>query len=139
MNDRVFIDTNVFVYLFDSEEPRKQQIARTLLETLATSAILVISTQVLQEFYVSVTRKLAKPLPAGQAEEATKNLSAYNVVQIDARMVFAAITLCQREQASLWDALIVRAAMESGCIRLLSEDLQNGRQFEGTTVENPFL
>ena len=139
MSDRVFVDTNVFVYLFDSEEPRKQQTARTLLETLASSAIVVISTQVLQEFYVSVTRKLAKPLPVGQAEQATKNLSAYNVVQIDVSMVFAAISLCQREQTSLWDALIVRAAVESGCTRLLSEDLQDGRKFESTAVENPFL
>jgi predicted nucleic acid-binding protein len=139
MSDRVFIDTNVFVYLFDSDEPAKQQVARNLLDRIASEATIVASTQVLQEFYVSVTRKLARPLPPDDAVAATRGIAAYHVAQVDPSMVFAAITLHQKETLSFWDALIVRAALQSGCELLLSEDLQHGRRFGELTVDNPFL
>jgi predicted nucleic acid-binding protein len=139
MSDRVFVDTNVFVYLFDADTPDKQATSRELLRNLSQNAILVVSTQVLQEFYVSVTRKLATPLPLREATEATERLSAYTVVQIDAPLIFRAIELSQRETISFWDAMIVRAGMEAGCARILSEDLQHGRVFEDTRIDNPFL
>ncbi|MGH9323594.1 MAG: PIN domain-containing protein [Vicinamibacteria bacterium] len=139
MSDRVFVDTNVFVYLFDVDSPGKRSIARELLTELSHSAVLVVSTQVLQEFYVSVTRKLATPLPAEEAAEATRALSAYTVVQVDAPLIFRAIELCQRETVSFWDGLIIRAGVEAGCARIVSEDLQHGRSFDDTWIENPFL
>jgi predicted nucleic acid-binding protein len=139
MSDRVFLDSNVLVYLFDSDTPDKQSTARALLDELSRDSILVLSTQVLQEFYVSVTRKLKRPLAPREATEATRGLSAFSVVQVDVPLIFRAIELSQRETVSLWDALIIRAGMESTCARLLSEDLQHGRSFDGTRIENPFL
>ncbi len=98
-----------------------------------------MSTQVLQEFYVSVTRKLAQPLPTERAVEATRGLAAYHVVQVDPSMIFTAMSLHEKEKTSFWDALIVRAALESGCELLMSEDMQHGRRFENLRVDNPFL
>ena len=88
MSGNVFVDTNVFVYLFDADDPTRQDIARSLIDRLAKEATIVVSTQVLQEFYVSVTRKLAEPLPPQQAMEATRGLSTYRVVQLDPSIDF---------------------------------------------------
>ena len=99
MSGNVFVDTNVFVYLFDADDPTRQDIARSLIDRLAKEATIVVSTQVLQEFYVSVTRKLAEPLPPQQAMEATRGLSTYRVVQLDPSMIFAAIALHEKEVA----------------------------------------
>ncbi len=137
MSDRVFVDTNVFVYLFDRDAPGKQARARQLIGELA--ARLVLSTQVLQEFYVSVTRKLGTPLSARDAGEAAADLMALDVVVVDVPLVRSAIARARDDRLSLWDSLIVEAAMASGCTRLLSEDLQHGRVFGALRVENPFL
>ena len=75
--------------------------------------------------------------PAGT--EGMHKLSAYRVVQLDPSMVFAAIALHEKEKTSFRDALIVRAALESGCELLMSEDMQHGRRFENLRVDNPFL
>ena len=139
MSDRVFLDSNVLVYLFDADTPDKQSRSRALLDNLAQDSFLVVSTQVLQEFYVSVTRKLKRPLAPEEAAEATRSLAVYSVVQVDVPLIFRAIELSQRETVSFWDALIIRAGMESACKRLLSEDLQHGRIFDDTRIENPFL
>ena len=139
MSGNVFVDTNVFVYLFDADDPTRQDIARSLIDRLAKEATIVVSTQVLQEFYVSVTRKLAEPLPSQPAMEATRGLSTYRVVQLDPSMIFAAIALHEKEKTSFWDGLIVRAALESGCELLMSEDMQHGRRFEGLKIDNPFI
>ena len=139
MSGRVFVDTNVFVYLFDSDEPTKQNTARNLLDRLAKEATIVVSTQVLQEFYGSVTRKLAQPLPPEDAVEATRGLATYHVVQVDPSMIFAAISLHQNEKSSFGDALILRAALQSSYALLMSEVMQHGRRFENLRVDNPFL
>lgn len=99
----------------------------------------MISTQVLQEFYVTVTRKLGKPLPKPEAEAAVRRLAALSVVDTDVDLVLAAVTSSRRHRISYWDALIVEAALRGECRRLLTEDLQHGRRFAGLTVENPFL
>jgi predicted nucleic acid-binding protein len=93
---------------------------------------------VLQEFYVSVTRKLAEPLPPQNAMEATRGPSTYRVVQVDPSMIFTAIALHEKAKTSFWEALIIRAAFESGCELLMSEDIQHGRRFENLKVDNPF-
>lgn len=99
---------------------------------------LVLSTQVLQEFYVTVTRKLAKPLSPGEGAAATRRIGKYTVVRVDPAMVYRAIDLSQRHVVSFWDALILRAAIESDCEVVLTEDLQDGWEVEGVLVENPF-
>jgi predicted nucleic acid-binding protein len=137
MIDRAFVDTNVFVYLFDRDAPAKRARAATLLE--AGAETMVVSTQVLQEFYVTVTRKLGKPLPELDAEAAVRRLAALSVVDTDADLVLAAVAGSRRYRLSFWDALIVEAALRAECRRLLTEDLQHGRRFADLTVENPFL
>jgi len=137
MTDKVFVDTNVFVYLFDLDARVKQARAAALVEKEAEA--IVISTQVLQEFYVTVTRKLGKPLPKPEAEAAVRRLAALSVVDTDVDLVLAAVTSSRRHRISYWDALIVEAALRGECRRLLTEDLQHGRRFADLTVENPFL
>jgi predicted nucleic acid-binding protein len=138
MNANVFADTNVLVYLFDAGDPRKQQRARRLLAEDASR--LVLSGQVLAEFYVTVTRKLAPPLSAAEAEAAVTEFCAFEVVPLDAPLVRKGVSRARRDRLSFWDALIVEAALASGCERLLTEDFQEGRVFDGRlAVANPFL
>jgi predicted nucleic acid-binding protein len=138
MSDRTFVDTNVLVYAVDESEPAKREIAR---RTLADeeNGELVLSSQVLSEFYVTVTRKLATPLTAEQAAQSVNRLAATNLaIAIDSAHVEQAITTSRSCQISYWDGLIVAAASRSGCSRLLSEDLNDGQRFGCVLVENPF-
>lgn len=135
----VFIDTNVLVYLFDADAPEKQAKARELYAELALTGRALLSTQVLQEFYVTVTRKLGVPLPAEQAEQIVEEFTQLPLVQVDGPMVLRAIARHRRHQHSFWDALIIEAALSAGAERLLSEDLQHGRTVDGIRIENPFL
>lgn len=136
---RVFFDTNILVYLFDADAADKKNLARASFEAAATAGQLVLSTQVLQEFYVAVTRKLAVPLDAETAEVVVRNLSALPLIGIDAEKILAAIGRSRRMQFSFWDALIIEAALAAGADRLLTEDLQHGQVIDGLRVENPFL
>jgi predicted nucleic acid-binding protein len=138
MSGRTFLDTNVPVYVFDHDEPRKRKIAAEILEHAAGTGGFSLSTQVLQEFYVSVTRKLARGLPEPMALSATRNLATLHVVGIDNEMVFRAIELSQEHFLSFWDALIIQAALEANCEVLLTEDLQHGREILDLRIENPF-
>lgn len=136
MSDRAFVDTNVLVYLFDGDAPDKRRRARALLAELGGRA--VVSTQVLQEFFVAVTRKLARPLPEEQAEAAVRDLASLDVVELDVALVLQAITRARRQRLSLWDSLIVGAALARGCEVLFSEDLQHGQRMGTLRIENPF-
>jgi predicted nucleic acid-binding protein len=93
---------------------------------------------VLGEFYVTVTRKLAKPLTAPRAAEALEWLSLLPVVAVDAALVRRATEISRDTQISYWDGLVVAAAARSDCKRLLSEDLKGGQEISGVRVENPF-
>lgn len=139
MSDRIFLDTNVAVYLFDNDAPEKQRRAREIFSSEDLRGRIIISTQVLQEFYVSVMRKLAEPLEPDVAYQAVQALAALPVVQVDTPMIFSAISRSQTDQVSFWDALIIQAALLGGAKQLYSEDLQHGRIIEAMRVENPFL
>ncbi|MFL6234401.1 MAG: PIN domain-containing protein [Thermoanaerobaculia bacterium] len=138
MSDRTFFDTNVLVYIFDTDSPAKQARARDLLTEHARFGRIVLSSQVLQEFYVTVIRKLARPLPVEEALAALVHLSSFPLITSDGALILRAVQLHQKASLSFWDALIVQAALESNCRRLLSEDLQHGRRFGGLLIENPF-
>jgi predicted nucleic acid-binding protein len=138
MASRTFLDTNVLVYLFDADSPDKQARAREILQASLERGVAVVSTQVLQEFFVTVTRKLARPLPAAEAESALRRLMELPVVQVDPDLILAAAVSARRDRISFWDALILAAASAAGCGELLSEDLQHGRSFGGMRVVNPF-
>lgn len=136
---RVFVDTNVFVYLFDKDEAQKSQTAQALLRRPQDELDFVISTQVLQEFYVAVTRKLKTPVPVEQAAQAVQDLTRLPVQQITPDMVASAISLSRNDGFSFWDALIVEAALRTGAQQLLSEDMHDGRIIEGMEIRNPFV
>ena len=138
MSDRAFLDTNIVVYLFDDDSPERQARAAEILRADGETMELVLSTQVLQEFYVAVTRKLERPLAEEDALIAVRSLIELTVTQLDSDMIVSAIELSQAHTVSFWDALIVQAALSSGCQRLLTEDMQDGRRFGELLVENPF-
>ncbi len=139
MSTRVFVDTNVLVYLFDSRVPARQRRAAELFEQLGTEEYLpVLSTQVLQEAFVALTRKLS--VEPKEALGALRQLeeSGIAVQTLGVPIVWAAAARVVRDKLSFWDALIVEAALEADCTRLYSEDLQSGRVFGRLTVVNPF-
>lgn len=138
MRGRTFLDTNVLVYAFDSAEPRKKERALAVLEQAPDPNALVISTQVLQEFFVAVTRRLETPLDHETAARAVEDLTALPVVVTGPETVLAAVRRCGTASLSFWDALIVEAALGAGCATLLTEDLQDGRSFGPLAVVNPF-
>lgn len=135
--ERAFVDTNVLVYSVDRSEPRKRERARGLLSGSGATT-LVISTQVLSEFYVVTTRRLSAPLAPAQAATAVAAFSKLAVVAVDTDLVLSAIVLSGRSQLSYWDALIVAAAHGAGCPVVLTEDLGGGQVIDGVLVENPF-
>ena len=137
MSDRAFVDTNIVVYLFDDDEPDKQTRAGEVL-TETDETVFVVSTQVLAEFYVTVTNKLGRPLDPRSARQAVAELASLPVVSTDATLVRAGIDTAQAHRLSLWDALIVEAAASGGCNRVISEDLNHGAVLRGVSIENPF-
>ncbi len=137
--DSVFIDTNVLVYAYDAKAGRKHEIARDLLIEFWSKGGAALSIQVLQEFYVTVTRKITRPIEPRLAREIVEDLLTWNVVVVDGASVLAAIDLQGQEKISFWDALIVTAAERAGTNVLLSEDLAHGRVFGDVTVRNPFV
>lgn len=137
VDEFAFIDTNVFVYMFDNDEPAKQNRALELIDE-RPAARLATSPQVLGEFFNAVTRKLAPPLSAEQGLEEVARLAPLARVAIDRELVLAAITLRLAKSISYWDALIVSAAARLGCDVLLTEDLNDGEMIAGVRVVNPF-
>ena len=135
---RTFIDTNVLAYAHDPSETAKQPVAAALLEALWESRAGVMSTQVLQEFYVVATRKFDPPMARGPARDLVAAYGEWRVVQVDLPMILASSELEERHKLSFWDALIVEAAHRAGAKLLVSEDLQSGRRIGGVRIENPF-
>ena len=136
IGDPSFVDTNVFVYLFDSDSPAKQDIARELVDR--HSEKIVLSTQVLGEFFNAVTRKLGNPLVPERAMDALEKLHALRVRSIHPQLTLLAARRSLSSRLSYWDALIVESALEAGAAMLLTEDLQHGQSFAGLRVVNPF-
>lgn len=136
---RAFFDTNVLVYLFDADAPEKRDIARGLLQREANAGRVVLSTQVLQEFFATATRKLAVPLDVADAERAVRSLAEFALVQIDAPLILAGIDASRTLRLSFWDALVVKAALQAGSAVLYTEDMQHGQLIEGMRICNPFF
>jgi predicted nucleic acid-binding protein len=135
MSDRAFLDTNIFVYAVDTAEADKQKLAQTVLRTTGDAAV---STQVMNEFFVVATRKLATPLHPDTAAAVIEEMAKLVCVAVDAALVQSAIRAGRRWQLSHWDSLMVEAARQAGCGKLLTEDLTHGAVYDGLRVENPF-
>jgi predicted nucleic acid-binding protein len=137
MSDRVFFDANIFVYAQDAGAPEKQRISREIIAKLADSGDGVISTQVMQEFFVAATRKLGvAPLAA---KGILKTLAVFEIVQVSPLLIHEAVDCSILNQISFWDSLILATAASSGCSTVLSEDLNPGQIILGVKVHNPFL
>ncbi len=136
MPGRGFVDTNVLVYAVDDADTLKRDVARRVLEQPA--ADLVLSAQVLSEFYVVVTRRLATPMSEGDAAAAVDELARLPTIATDTELVRDGIALAREARISFWDGLIVAAARAAGCEKLLTEDLAAGTTIGGVLVENPF-
>ena len=134
----IFLDTNVLVYRVDRDAPAKQDIARDVTRRLIRSGEALVSTQVLQELYVVLTRRFRPLVSAATAAKLVDWFSQIDVVQITPSIILAAIATHQRHAMSFWDALIVQAASAGDAERVLSEDLQDGLEIEGVRIENPF-
>jgi predicted nucleic acid-binding protein len=137
-DNRRFVDANVLVYAHDDSAGAKRDQARGLVEELWESREGCLSVQVLQEFFVTVTRKIAKPLDPEMAKEIIADLSHWHAHVPAADDVIGAIGIHQRTGISFWDAMIVRSAAEMGCAVLYSEDLNAGQEYSGVRAENPF-
>jgi len=133
-----FVDTDVVLYAHDVTAGDKHSRARALLQELWESRDGCISIQVLQEFYVNATRKIAKPLDVSTAKEVIADMSHWHTHTPAADDVLGAISIQQHSGISFWDAMIVRSAAELGCQVLYSEDLNHGQSYCGVRVENPF-
>lgn len=135
---REFVDANVLVYALDPSAGDKHAVATNLLERLWESGGGCLSVQVLQEFFVVITRKVPKPLTADQAADRIRDFEAWEVFAPTLDDVLAAIALHTKAGLSFWDAMIVEAAAESGCDVLWSEDLNHGQRIRGVHIQNPF-
>ena len=133
-----FVDTNVLIYAHDISAGQKHSRARALMRDLWQSGEGCLSIQVLQEFYVNVTQKVATPLPAEAAAQIVADLSAWEVHCPGTEDVLDAIRLQQRHQISFWDAMILASAVQLGCHVLWSEDLNPGQVYGQVEVQSPF-
>ena len=136
--DKVFVDTNVLIYAHDNSAGRKHEVARNQILALWEEGHGLLSTQVLQEFCLGITRKIPTPVSLTVGRKIIEDLLAWEVVINDGTSVLAAIDIQGRYHLSFWDSLIVQAALRGGAMVLLSEDLAHGQVIQGVTIQNPF-
>jgi predicted nucleic acid-binding protein len=140
MSGRFLLDTNLLIYAIDAADPGKQAIAQKWIATALASGDGVVSYQVVQEWFNVVLRKAAAPLGADQAASIYRQLiEPLWRIQSSRELLETALDLYRRDSISWWDSLIVSAAIQGGCDRILSEDFQHGRRIRGIKVLNPFL
>jgi len=133
-----FVDTNILIYAHDLSSGPKHTHARGLIQELWQSGEGCLSVQVLQEFYVNVTQKVAKPLATEVAAQIIADLSAWQIHRPGVEDVLDAMRLQDRYQLSFWDAMIVASAVQLGCQTLWTEDLNPGQVYDQVTVLSPF-
>lgn len=133
-----FVDTNILVYAFDRNDSPKKRVAERLIGHLIDQERFRVSAQVLQELFVTLTRKAKPPCPVDQALAILDDLAAWPVQSIDYSAVRAAGQLAQEASLSFWDALIVIAAARTGATVLFTEDLNHGQEILGVRIHNPF-
>lgn len=139
MTGRILVDTNVLVYAYDRTEPEKQSQARSVLDRIARVELGAISTQVLAEFFVTVTRKLAAPLTVSEAYERVSNyLQSWSVLDMTAMAVLEAIRGVRDHQLNFWDAQIWAIARLNQMAVVFSEDFSDGQVIEGVRFVDPF-
>ncbi len=137
MKERSFIDTNIIIYTDDADFPEKQEIATLLLERGWNSGRLIVSTQVLQEYFSAVTRKLG--ITPEIAQRKIELLGCLDICSIVHEDIIRAIELHRLYKFSFWDSLIIRMAQKTACTILYSEDMQHDQKIGDVRIVNPFL
>ena len=135
---REFVDANVLVYAFDPSATAKRAVAEALLERLWDGGTGCLSVQVLQEFFVTVTLKVARPLSIDEAADRVREFAVWKVFAPTSEDVLAAIALQKHAKLSFWDAMVVQAAAELGCDVLWTEELSDRQVLKGVRIQNPF-
>ncbi len=136
MSGASFLASNILIYTDDHDAPDKQAIALSLVEAGQANGDTFVSTQTLEEYFSAVTKKLN--VPAATARRKVELFAQLQVVLIAVDDILGAIDLHRLHQIAFWDALLVHTARRVGCATLLTEDLQDGRRFDGLVVRNPF-
>jgi predicted nucleic acid-binding protein len=137
MSAKVFVDTNILVYAHDIKAGEKHETAKRIVFELRQTRLGVVSMQVLQEFYSTVTRKLPKPLPKADARAIVEDFALW-CIPTTPEEIKQAFRIEDEAKIGFWDALIIAAAIKSGAKRILSEDLNHGQMIAGIQIENPF-
>ena len=136
---KIFLDTNVIIYAFDVSAGEKHEEARKIMAELWGVGRGLLSTQVLQEFFVSVTKKIPRPLSLKAAKEIVTDLLKWRVVINDGQSILEAADIQSKHHISFWDSLIIQAAIRGEASLLISEDLSDGQTIRGVTIRNPFM
>jgi len=139
MQDKYFIDSNILVYAHDVSEGNRHKISKDIILCGIENSNIVISTQVLSEFFVTVTKKIKRTLAIETAKKEIMLLKCVEVVEIDVDMIVKAIEALQKYSLSYWDALIISSAIRSNCAAVYSEDLNAGQVIESIKIINPFI
>ena len=139
MKDNVFLDTNILIYAHDMDAGLKHDRAVSIIENMWEEETGVISTQVIQEFYVKVTRKIPNPLTHARARGIIVNYFSWHVELVEPDTILSASEIEERHLLSFWDSLIIATACQANAKKLLTEDLNPGQLIEGILIENPFL
>lgn len=138
MKDNVFVDTNILIYAHDLDAGPKHDAAVSILKELWDKETGVISTQVIQEFYVNVTRKIPNPLTHAVARGIIVDYFSWQVELVEPHTIMYASEIGERHLLSFRDSLIIAAAAQARALKILSEDLNPGQIIEGIIIENPF-
>ena len=138
MKDNVFLDTNILIYAHDMDAGSKHDTAVSIIENMWEEETGVISTQVIQEFYVNVTRKILNPLTHVRARGIIVNYFSWHVELVEPDTILSASEIEERHLLSFWDSLIIATACQGKAKKLLTEDLNPGQFIEGILIENPF-
>ncbi len=138
MNGRIFVDTNILIYGHDLDAGVKHETAAALLRQLWEEETGVLSTQVIQEFYVNVTRKIPHPLSPNQTRGLIETYFAWPIIVNGSGTILRASEIEERYRLSFWDALIIAAAVEGRADQIVTEDLKAGETIEGIQIVNPF-
>lgn len=138
MSGNVFLDTNILIYAHDLDAGNKHHIAQKVVKDLWEKRSGVLSTQVLQEFYINVTKKILNPILPLEAREIIRSYICWEIKENHPMSVIRASEIEEKYHISFWDALVVVAAYEAKVDKILTEDLNSGQIIEGILIENPF-
>ena len=140
MSDRALVDTNILVYAYDLDAGSKQVKAAEILDSLWVQGGGVLATQVLAEFFITITRKVKRPLPLPDARQIVEDYcQGWTILNTTPDVVIKAIAGVEQYKLSFWDAMIWAAAALSEVPVIYSEDMHNGQIIEGVRIENPLI